>query len=213
MEKSSKSGLKEIDVGKWAELVGQGTQNAVHGLSGMVGVEIKTVALDLKVIPAAKAADLVGGPENEVASIYLMITGAATGHIMLIYSKEVAFGLVDMLMGQQVGTTKELGEMESSALGEMGNITGSFFLNSVADNTGLRLMPSIPTVMIDMAGSILDSAVADVLQDHDELFAMEAIFAVGNQEISGTLLVLPTAEFMEVMVEHSKLIPKKGAQC
>jgi len=199
-----KSGIQDVELWKWAELVGEGTQNAVRGLSTMVGLDIKVVALDLKLIPASQAANLLGGAEKEMAAIYLMMTGAATGHILLIYPKEVAFGLVDMLMGSEIGTTKELGEMESSALGEMGNITGSFFLNSVANNTGLRLMPSIPTVMVDMAGSILDAAVSDILHDRDELFAMETVFSIDNKEINGMLLVLPTAEFMDAMLAHSR---------
>ena len=61
--------IYEIELSRWAELVGLGTQNAVVGLSEMVGAKIKITALDLKVIPVTKAAELVGGPENEVVII------------------------------------------------------------------------------------------------------------------------------------------------
>ena len=58
-------------------------------------------------------------------------------------------------MGCPIGETQELGGMEASTLGEMGNVTASASMNSLADSTGLRLMPSIPTVMEDMAGSLM----------------------------------------------------------
>lgn len=194
--------IHQVELARWTELVGQGTRNAVSGLSGFVGIEITIAAIDLKVIPVAQAAELVGGAENEVVAIYVAMTGGATGHIMLLYPIPVAFGLVDMLLGEEPGTTEDLGELESSVLQEMGNVTGSFFLNSVADDTGLRLMPSPPTVMMDMAGAILDAALADIMTDREEMFAMETVFATNEREIRGMLLVLPTAEFMDIMMTH-----------
>ena len=204
MEGAQRSGVYEVELSRWTELVGQGTQNAVLGLSEMVGVKIRVTALDLKEIPVGSAAELVGGAENEVVVIYLGITGGATGHIMLVYPIHVAFGLVDMLMGKEAGTTQDLGELEASALQEMGNITGSFFLNSMADNTGMQLMPTPPTVMIDMAGAIIDAALAEIMAERDELFAMETVFSTDTRDITGTLLVLPTSEFMDVMLEQNR---------
>lgn len=78
----------------------------------------------------------------------------------------------------------------------MGNITGTFFLNSIADSTGLKLMPTPPTVMVDMAGAIIDAALADIMEDRDELFVMETVFSTDGQEVNGTLLVLPTADLV-----------------
>lgn len=201
--------VEEMGLFKWAELVGRGTRQAVLGLSEFVGKDITITALDLKRISVQRAADLVGGAEAEVVTIYLGITGGATGHIMLIYPPAVAFGLVDMLMEYELGTTQELGEMEASALSEIGNITGSSFLNSLADNTGMRLMPSPPVVMVDMAGAILGVALADIMKDRDDLFAMETTFNTDDRQISGTLLILPTADFLDVMLEQSKMIEEQ----
>ena len=197
-------GIREVELARWTEFVDGGIRNAVSGLSDFMGVDITVTAIDLKIIPATQVADLVGGVENEVIVSYVAMTGGATGHIMLIYPIPVAFGLVDMLMGEEPGTTDDLGELEYSALQEMGNVTGSFFLNSIADNTGVRLMPSPPTVMMDMAGAILDAALADIMMDREEMFAMETIFATKEREIRGMLLVLPTADFMDIMMKHKK---------
>lgn len=202
------SGIHQVELVRWTELVGTGTRHAISGLSDFMGIEITVTAIDLKIVPVVQAVDLVGGAENEVIAIYVGMTGGATGHIMLIYPIPVAFGLVDMLMGEEPGTTDDLGELEYSALQEMGNVTGSFFLNSIADNTGIRLMPSPPTVMMDMAGAILDAALADIMMDREEMFAMETIFATKEREIRGMLLVLPTANFMDIMMKHKKQYAK-----
>ncbi len=204
MNQENKSGIYDVELSRWTELVGQGTQNAVAGLSEMIGVHVRVTALDLTVIPVEQASNLLGGAENEVVAIYVGIEGGATGHILLVYPINVALGLVDMLMGDEAGTAQELDEMGESALQEIGNVTGSFFLNSMGDNIGIRLMPTPPTVMMDMAGSIMDSALADIMMDRDELFAMETVFSTDNQNIVGTLLVLPTADFMDVMIQQKR---------
>ena len=204
MAQEQKSDVYEIELARWTELVGEGTQNAVAGLSEMVGIRVRVTALDLTVIPVEKASYLIGGPENEVVAIYVGIEGGATGHIMLVYPINVALSLVDMMLGEEPGTIQELGELETSVLGEIGNVTGSFFLNSMADSTGIRLMPSPPTVLMDMAGSILDAALAEIMMDRDELFAMETVFSTDDRNIVGTLLILPTAEFMDVLIQQNR---------
>ena len=205
-----KTGIHEVELARWAELVDAGIRNAVSSLSDFMGVDIKVTAIDLKIIPVTQIADLVGGVENEVIVSYVAMTGGATGHIMLIYPIPVAFGLIDILLGEEPGTTDDLGELEYSALQEMGNVTASFFMNSVADNTSIRQMPSPPTVMMDMVGAILDVALIDVMMDRDEMFAMEAIFATKERDIRGMLLVLPTAEFMDIMIKHKKEYSQVG---
>jgi chemotaxis protein CheC len=92
----------------------------------MVGKELVVSGLNLKYMPAKETVNLLGGPENTVVGIYLSVSGDATGHLMLVHDPKVAFELIDYQMGLAPGSTRELGEMERSVLGEMGNITGAF---------------------------------------------------------------------------------------
>lgn len=144
--------MKEADLEFWTGLVSKGTMNATANLSQFVGQEITVASFGLRRIPVAETSQLMGGPESESVAIYLTISGSADGHIMLLYDPQMAYQFVDMLMGQPPGTTETLGEMEESALAELGNIVGSGFLNALADATGLTLLPSPPTVMKDMTG-------------------------------------------------------------
>ncbi len=196
--------LNREDVAIWTWLVSRGIVNSLSGLSKMVGHELSVTSLDLKQYPVKEAASLLGGPETTVVGIYLAIDGDATGHLMLIHDPKVAYELIDMQLGQPPGTTKDLEEMELSILGEMGNITGSFFLNALADASGLNLVISPPEVMIDMAGAILDIALGKIMQEQDEVLVIKAAFGAGDRQIDGTFMVLPTSEFMEVVLKHPK---------
>ena len=188
----------------WTWMVSKGITNSLSGLSEMLGQELNVTSLDLKRYPAKDAAMLLGGPENLVVGIYLTIDGDATGHLMLIHDPKIAFQLIDLQLGLPPGSTQGLGEMERSVLGEMGNITGSFFLNALADASGLNLTISPPVIMIDMVGAILDIALTKIMQEQDDVLVIRATFATDSQQINGTFMVLPTSDFMKVILNNPK---------
>lgn len=175
-----------------AELVSKGTNNAMANLSKMVALDIKVALLGLRQIPVAETLQLLGGSDGEAVGIYLTVSGSADGQILLMYEPKVAYGFVDILMGQPEGSTHALGEMESSALGELGNIMGSSFLNALGDATGLTLMPSPPSIKTDMAGALLDIIAADILQTQDDAFVAKVLYQAPDRDISGLFFVIPT---------------------
>ena len=189
--------MTDVEQLAWAGLVSKGVANSISGLSQMVGQEIMPIALNPKVVDITEVPDMIGGAEALTVGVYLKVTGVASGHMVLVYQPQAAFELLDMLMGMESGTTQEIGEMEKSALGEMGNIMGSFFLNSLADSTGLSLMPSPPAVMMDMAGAILNVALAEIMMETDEACIVEAIFGTSDKQVNGTFLVMPSLGLLD----------------
>ena len=187
----------------WSQYINDGAAHAVSRLAKMLEREVRLSCLNLKAMSPAYAANMLGGPETPVVAIYLTIRGEARGHILLAYPPHIAYGLVDMVLGRPPDTTKELGELEASVLEEIGNIVGSAFLNSVGDETGTRLQPTPPVLMVDMAGAVLSIALSDLLQEHDEIYAMEAVFDTSDKQISGVLLIMPSAGFIDVVKERA----------
>ena len=186
----------------WTRLVGGGVIRAISGMSEMVGQEITISSFSARTIEIRNASNLVGGPEAMAAAVYLSVSGPATGHMVLVYDPKTAFELIDMLVGEPQGATTSLGEFEASALAEMGNIVGSFFLNALSDATGLDLRISPPSVLMDMAGSILDSIMAEIMIETDEAVVVEALFGTSSHEINGTFLAIPTAELQRVLLAN-----------
>jgi chemotaxis protein CheC len=193
--------LKEAELAFWAELVSKGTTNSMSSLSQMVGQDISVASFALRQVPVAQISNLMGGPESMSVGIYLTVSGSAEGHIMLMYEPKMACGFVDMLMELPHGSTKTLGEMEQSALGEMGNVVGSAFLSILADSTGLDLRPSPPTIMMDMAGALLDIICADILLTQDDAFVAETTFRAPDREISGMFFIIPNENLLRVLLE------------
>jgi len=182
-----------FNLASWTKLAKVGSTTAVTGLSQMVNKDFSISALSIEEVSIRNATQLVGAnAADSVIAIYLMFSGNASGQILLSFDPQTAYDLVDMALGLEPCTTKSLGEMERSVLGEMGNIVGAFFLNSVADCAGLRLMPSPPAVMEDTAGTLVGSLLAEAFKGRDSIFVIKLKFKSSAKVIEGNFLVLPS---------------------
>lgn len=195
--------LSKDEIAVWTWLVSKGIANSLSGLSHMMKQEFSVTSLDVRQLPPKDAATLLGGPENLVVGICLEIHGDASGHLILVHDTKIAFELIDMQMGLPRGTTQRLEEIERSVLEEIGNITGSFFLNALADATNLNLAPSPPVVLIDMAGAILGITLTQIMQEQDDILAIKITFRTARRQIHGIFLVMPTLDFLTVLLKHS----------
>ncbi|MCH7733694.1 MAG: chemotaxis protein CheX [Chloroflexi bacterium] len=186
----------------WTGLIAGGITHAISGLGDLVGEEVRTTFISPRTLPASQVNELIGGPETDVVAIHLGVKGEATGHILVMFKPATAFELVNMLLDREPGSAYELDELALSTMGEMGNVMGAYFLSALGDATGVRLMPSPPTVMMDMAGAVIDAAVADIMGDGDDILVVETRFGTANQQIHGIFLVLPNPQLKEVLLDR-----------
>ncbi|MEE8413415.1 MAG: chemotaxis protein CheC [Dehalococcoidales bacterium] len=196
--------LSREDMAVWLWLVSKGIANALSGLSQMVGHEIKVTSLDLKQLPAKDAAGLLGGADAPGIGIYLSIEGDATGHLLLIHEPKIAFQFIDLQLGLALGSTNKIEEMGRSVLGEMGNITGAFFLNILADSADLVLMPSPPSVIVDIVGAIMSIPFGSIEKVQDDAIVVKATFNADDRQMEGMFMVLPTMDFMNTVLSRSR---------
>jgi chemotaxis protein CheC len=177
----------------------EGIHNAAKGFSGMLGQELGVIDPDIKIIPLLDIAKVVGGPEDDVVGIYLRGTGDVETQFMLIIPYNRAMELVDLLMDQPSGTTTTLGSMERSALAEVGNLTATFFMNSVAATTGIALHPTPPAVMVDMVGAILDIIIATTGGLSDYVLMLNSKFVLNNRAVEADFWVIPDEQTLKLL--------------
>jgi chemotaxis protein CheC len=194
--------INQVIVEQMQYIVEKGFANAAKGFSEMVGLELTVDNPEVKTVPLNDIPMLLGGPENDAVGIYLKIEGDMTGQIMLILPLDRAMSIVDMLMEEPEGTTQELGSMERSALAEVGNLTGSFFLNAIAETTGLTLMPTPPAVMVDMIGAILSVVIATMDEVNDNVLMFQASYKLKNRRIDANFWIVPDARSLEKLIKE-----------
>jgi len=198
-----KSLLSKEELAVWTWLVSKGINNAMSGLSAMIGTEVAVTALSVKQYPVDQATQLLGGPDTVLVGIYLSVEGDANGHLMLVHDPNVAFQLIDLQTGSNSEVSMAMGEMEKSVMAEMGNITGSYFLNALADATDMTLTHSPPEVLIDMSSAILGIALSQIMMESEEVLVVQTTFGTANKQIDGAFLVMPTMEFLRAVLKKS----------
>lgn len=177
-----------------------GATRAGRGLSGLMGQEIAIHVPNVRLGTKTDACDAVGGEESLVLGAYLSITGDITGHVMLLFPEGRALECVDLMCGQKPGTTTDADEFAQSAIGELGNIVGSAFVNALADDLNLILHPSPPTILHDMAVALVESVYAEVLSQGGDVVMMDAVFEDQKGRTAGLLLVAPDPASIEPLL-------------
>jgi chemotaxis protein CheC len=185
--------LKESQLDAMREVANIGAGHAATALSQMTNRTIMITVPRVNIRPLEEACDTVGKPDEVTAAILMHMMGDLTGRALLLFPQGSARTLCDFLLRRELGTTQDFGEMEQSALKEAGNILASAYLNALSDFMGMMLVPSVPSLVIDLSGAVLTSAVLNFGQDRDYAFCVETSFRLeGTTEpLGGHFLLLP----------------------
>ena len=180
-------------------IAAQGFQNAAKGFADMLGQSLTVTEPVIRTISILEIPKMLGGIENEGVGIYLRAEGDIAGQIMLILPYTKALEMVDLLMSEPYGTTQQLGPLERSALAEVGNLTGTFFMNTMATQTGLSIRPTPPAVMVDMMGAILDIIIATTGGIADTVLLFQTTFSAGNRELNADFWIIPDPNTLDAI--------------
>lgn len=156
-----------LDVLKEIGNIGAG--NAATALSKLLNKLIDMKVPSVRIVSFQEITELVGGPENIVAAIFLRIEGDAPGSMFYMLPIKEAEDLIGKLIGNHHFqlNTPPYDELGISALHELGNILAGSYLSSLADFTKINMQPSVPALSIDMVGAVLSYGLFEISQVGD----------------------------------------------
>lgn len=197
--------LNSLQIDVLREIGNIGAGNAATALSKMISKRIDMDVPKVNILEFKNVAELVGGPEVEVVGIYFKVTGDITGSIMFLLDKKSSKLLTNLLMGKP-DDGSELSEMEFSALQEVGNILAGSYLSSLSSLTNLKLVVSVPSLAMDMAGAILSVPVILFGQVGDKVMLIETDFNEGTNRVKGNFFLIPDEESFEILLKSLGVI-------
>jgi chemotaxis protein CheC len=199
--------LKASQLDAIREVANIGAGHAATALSGMTNQTIMITVPRVYVRPLEEACDLVGAPDAVVAAVLMHMMGDLTGRAMVLFPQRAAHTLCDFLFRRPMGATVELGEMEQSGLKEAGNILASAYLNALSDFMGMMLVPSVPSLVIDLSGAVLTTAQVNFGHDRDYAFCVETSFRVEGapDSLGGHFLLLPDLSSLRAIFDAIRL--------
>ena len=183
--------LSLIQLDALKEIGNVGAGNSATALSQLINRKIDMTVPQIAIMPLGDVPDVVGGPEAMVAGVFLRVYGPAPSSILFLLPRDSAFALVDMLMGREQGCTTSLNSMDESALMEIGNILAGAYLNALSHFTKLTLLPSIPSLAMDMAGAILGVILIQLGEMGDHALVIETEFTTENDGVKGHFFLIP----------------------
>lgn len=201
-------GALQLDALREIGNIGAGT--AATALSQMTGTAVQMEVPRVSVVPVERIPDEVGGGDAVTAAVVLSVRGEAPGHMLFLMRAEAAREVVARLMaGAAVpgdaasGPPEAFGEMELSALQEVGNILTASYLGAMSQLTGLRLEPTPPAVGVDTADALLGSALVAVAETADTALLIEtALGGVDGATSVGEFLYIPTDRALATVLER-----------
>jgi chemotaxis protein CheC len=193
--------LKALQLDALREVANIGAGHAATALSQMIGGTIMISVPTINVSRLEEVPPQISGPEEPVAAVLMHMLGDLTGRTLLVFPKPTAVRLASLML-RRASSSEELGEMEQSAIKEAGNILSSAYMNALSDFMGMMLLPSPPSLAIDMSTAVLTTAYLQFGTDRDYVFCVESEFYMTDVEerLRGFFLLLPDPASLQAIL-------------
>lgn len=172
------------------EVANMGAGHAATALSTMTGQQIMISVPRLTVAALDDIPNQIAAPEEPVAAVLMRMEGDLTGLTLLVFPHPIALRVAGLMMRK---TVTALGAIEESAIREAGNILSAAYLNALADFMGMTLLPSPPSLAVDMSDAVLSSTYVESAQGATHLMCVESEFHLqeAQERLRGFFLLLP----------------------
>ena len=174
---------QELDALRELANIGSGT--AGTALSSMLGRPVDISVPRALALPLADAVDAAGDAEQPATGVVIPLQGDLQGTVLLLFDGDDAATLCSLL---GVEPDSDVG---LSALGEIGNILGTSYIQALGQMTGLTLEPTPPHVATDMLGAIVATVLAAEAATADVALLLDSDLQVEGEPCSLSFMLLP----------------------
>jgi chemotaxis protein CheC len=185
--------LKEIQLDALREVANMGAGHAATALSQMTGSRIMISVPTFRIARLEDVGEGVQEPEEPVAAVLMHMLGDLTGRTLLVFPRQTAVRLAELMLRRPAGSSHAMGELEQSAIKEAANIISGAYMNALSDFLKLMLLVSPPSLAVDMSSAVLTTAYLQFGTDRDYVFYVESEFTLQDRDetLRGFFLLLP----------------------
>ncbi|PWR69811.1 chemotaxis protein CheC [Methanospirillum lacunae] len=189
------------------ELGNAGAQNAAAVLSTLLNQKVTISLPSISVVNLSNLQEHID--DTLAAMVIFQIKGQVTsgGSLVLHVPKPSILRLSHIMLGQPEND-REIDEMDKSMLHEVGNIMMSSYLDACATLLSIILLPSPPSMTIDMAHAILESIIAthEVDDNADQVLFFKTEMSCADEEIDAELFLLPSHALLKELLERFRKV-------
>jgi chemotaxis protein CheC len=192
--------LSAVQADAIQELGNIGAAHAATTLSQMLGSTIEMSVPAIRVVELSQLGQYMG--EESAAMVAFELQGDIPhgGYILFYITRESAVRMTNTMLGQ-TETDRPLSEMDESALLEVGNIMVSAFLDATAELLGFVVLPSPPALTIDMAHAAMQSLIAQMQEETDEVLLFSTELVCEEFKVDSDIIMMPERSTLLRIIE------------
>lgn len=194
--------LKERQLDALRETANIGAGHAATALSQMTNSTIMITVPTITIAALEDVPSQIEDGEEPIAAVLMHMMGDLTGRTLLVFPRPTAIKLAQLMLRRPLDPTGEFGELEQSAIKEAGNILSGAYMNALSEFMGLLLLPSPPSLAVDMSAAVLTTAYLQFGAERDMVFAIETqfYFQGQNDRLRGFFLLLPDVASLQTLL-------------
>jgi chemotaxis protein CheC len=192
--------LSAVQADAIQELGNIGAAHAATTLSLMLGSSIGMSVPAVNVVDLSQLGQYMG--EESAAMVAFELQGDIPhgGYILFYITRDSAVRMTNTILGL-TEIDRPLSEMDESALLEVGNIMVSAFLDATAELLGFVMLPSPPSLTIDMAHAAMQSLIAQMQEETDEVILFSTELVCEEYKVDSDIIMMPERSTLIRIIE------------
>ena len=199
MKKYEEMNSLEIDVLRENGTIGTG--NAATALSQLMNKNIMKTMPEVQILGFNEAITKFGGPETIVSGVLVTTSGELNGIMLYLQQLDFINLMLEQVLTEKIEDFEQLGEMEVSALVEIGNIMISSYISAISKLTGININLSVPVMSVNMLGAIMSVPMVELGYQTDKIMTINGKFFVDDKEVYSNLLLMPDVESLNYLLK------------
>jgi chemotaxis protein CheC len=148
---------------------------------------------EVSILPLERVGGMFGDPGEVVSAVIVKVEGDMQGRTLQVFEGTTAAKLVSYLLNMRAPEFPGgFGDLERSAVKEIGNVIVGAYLNALAAFTGMTISMSVPGFAIDMAAAILMTSYLNFGSEDDFVLSIGTSLGVdGEEDLNAHFLLIP----------------------
>ena len=192
--------LNSLELDTLKEVGSIGTGNAATALSQMLGRTVRIEQPEVRIMEYNEAIEWIGGPEEITAGVLVKMSGDVGGIMLSVQKLELVNVVLETMLGTSISSYEGLGELERSAMVEIGNIMISTFINALSGLADLNIKLTVPAFAVDMQGAILAVPMAEYGGMSDYLMAIGGNFVCQGKVVPCHVILSPDLRSLDFLL-------------
>ena len=182
------------------ELANIGAAHSATTLSMMLNCHVSMDVPEIDIVDISNMGQLLTDEITTLVVFELQGDIPHGGFLVLHFPQDSAVRTANILLGSG-DTARPPGEMDQSAILEVGNIMISSFLSATSDLLGIIMLPSPPVLVVDMTHAVIESLVAGMTIEVDDVVLFKINLSSDEHEIAANILIFLEVSTLQMVAE------------